>query len=119
MADEGRYYKRKELECPCGCGQCNMDDMFLERLDMLRYRYNHPITLNSAYRCEKHNVSVGGVPNSAHTKGLAVDIKANSQQKHKLMRCAFELGFQGIGVAKSFLHLDDETKEPRPNVWKY
>jgi len=119
VACEGKYFSRKELECPCGCGECDMDDMFLERLDMLRYRYNRPIRLNSAYRCQEHNGSVGGVSDSAHTKGLAVDIKANTQEKYWLMKYAFELGFRGVGQGKSFIHFDDEMKEPRPNVWEY
>ena len=119
MADEGKYFSRKELQCPCGCNQCDMDDMFLERLDMLRYRFNQPIRLNSAYRCEKHNESVGGVPNSSHTKGLAVDIRAGTQEKYFILKHALALGFQGVGIAKTFIHLDDKLESPRPNVWTY
>ena len=116
---ESKYFAHKELECKCGCGKADMDDMFLERLDMLRYRYNKPIYLNSAYRCANHNKNVGGVSDSPHTLGLAVDIKCNGQEKYWLMKYAFQLGFQGIGVGDTFLHVDDKTQEPRPNVWTY
>ncbi len=116
---ESKYFAHKELECKCGCGKADMDDMFLERLDMLRYKYNRPIILNSAYRCSNHNENVGGVANSSHTKGLAVDIKCSGSEKYWLLKHAMGLGFQGIGVASSFLHLDDKTESPRPNVWTY
>ncbi|MDB5695775.1 MAG: Peptidase [Sphingomonas bacterium] len=34
---------------------------------------NRPITIESAYRARRVNEAVGGVPNSAHAQGLAVD----------------------------------------------
>lgn len=116
---EGKYFAHKELECKCGCGKADIDDMFLERLDMLRYRYNRPIHLNSAFRCTAHNKSVGGVIDSPHTRGLAVDIKCNSQEKYWLLKHALEMGFRGIGIGKDFLHIDDKMESPRPNVWTY
>lgn len=119
MANEGRYFTKEELQCGCGCFKCEMDDMFLERLDMLRNARGRPIRLTSAYRCAEHNANVGGVPNSSHTKGLAVDIAADSREKYWILKHAFELGFQGVGIAQGFVHLDDEVKEPRPNVWTY
>ena len=120
MADHGKYFSRKELECHCGCGKCDMDDMFLERLDMLRNRRGSAIRINSAYRCSEHNADVGGVPNSAHTKGIAVDISTlDGQEQYELMMIAFDMGFTGIGVANTFLHIDDKKESPRPNVWTY
>lgn len=118
-----RYFAEREVKCKCGCGEANMDSAFMERLDMLRYRYNRPIILNSAYRCLEHNAAVGGVSDSPHTRGIAVDIKCNGQETYLLLKHATELGFTGIGVAqkgsKRFLHLDDSIKAPRPNVWSY
>ena len=70
-----KYFEDREIECKCGCGEADMDSVFMERLDMLRFRYNRPIILNSAFRCLEHNVVVGGVADSPHTKGIAVDIR--------------------------------------------
>jgi len=97
-----------------------MEETFLVRLDSLRWKLNRPIHLNSAYRCDKHNSEVGGAKNSAHTKGLAVDIKCdNSQDRYQILKWAFALGFMGIAPANSFVHVDDKKGNPRPNTWLY
>ena len=43
-------------------------------LEPLRVAMNRPIKIGSGYRCEKLNKLVGGVSNSQHLKGQAVDI---------------------------------------------
>ena len=43
-------------------------------LEPLRVAMNRPIHISSGYRCEKLNKAVGGVYNSQHLKGQAVDI---------------------------------------------
>ena len=43
-------------------------------LEPLRVAMNRPIKISSGYRCEKLNKAVGGVYNSQHLKGQAVDI---------------------------------------------
>ena len=43
-------------------------------LEPLRVAMNRPIKIGSGYRCEKLNKLVGGVYNSQHLKGQAVDI---------------------------------------------
>ncbi|UPW41721.1 peptidase [Peromfec virus RodF8_10] len=44
-------------------------------LDSVRSRFGKPIVINSGYRCPTLNAAVGGVKNSKHLDGLAVDIK--------------------------------------------
>ena len=43
-------------------------------LEPLRVAMNRPIKISSGYRCETLNKAVGGVYNSQHLKGQAVDI---------------------------------------------
>ena len=43
-------------------------------LEPLRVAMGKPIRISSGYRCEKLNKAVGGVYNSQHLKGQAVDI---------------------------------------------
>lgn len=45
-------------------------------LNYVRRIFGGPIRVNSGFRSEAVNVAVGGVPGSAHTKGLAADICA-------------------------------------------
>jgi hypothetical protein len=43
-------------------------------LEPLRVAMNEPIKIGSGYRCTKLNAAVGGVSNSQHMKGQAVDL---------------------------------------------
>ena len=43
------------------------------KLELVRAALGKPIVITSGYRCPELNKRVGGVPTSAHTKGLAVD----------------------------------------------
>ena len=43
-------------------------------LEPLRVAMNEPIKIGSGFRCEKLNKAVGGVSNSQHMKGQAVDL---------------------------------------------
>ena len=47
----------------------------LQRLNSIRERYGHKIVISSGYRCEELNRIVGGVKDSKHKTGLAVDLK--------------------------------------------
>lgn len=42
-------------------------------LQKIRTKFNSPLYITSALRCEQHNIDVGGTPNSKHKKGTAVD----------------------------------------------
>jgi len=42
-------------------------------LDRVRLLLRHPLEISSGYRCPDLNAAVGGVPNSQHAQGLAVD----------------------------------------------
>jgi hypothetical protein len=42
-------------------------------LDRVRRLLGHPLEISSGYRCPDLNAAVGGVPNSQHAQGLAVD----------------------------------------------
>ena len=46
------------------------------RLDTIRKKFGKAVRVNCAFRSEAVNDRVGGVPTSAHTKGLAADICA-------------------------------------------
>ena len=50
-------------------------DYIMGKLDEIREGYGKPIIINSGYRSPELNKAVGGVVQSYHQKGLAVDIK--------------------------------------------
>jgi zinc D-Ala-D-Ala carboxypeptidase len=98
--------------CRCGCGM-NIDSRLQTVLDNLREDAGIPFVITSGARCASHNAAVGGKPNSAHTRGLAVDIKyATSQQAYTMERTFYLAGIKRIGRnrKKKFFHIDlDET----------
>ena len=49
---------------------------------------------------------LGGVSNHIHLTGFAVDIKVNDENRTSTIIAASKAGFSGIGVYKTFLHLD-------------
>lgn len=116
-----RYFSLDEFDSPDSKGSgSNMDADLLVLLDELRDRYGKPIRVTSGYRTEKHNAAVGGVPESSHMRGYAVDIAASSsRERHDLVKLAIQVGFNRIGIANSFIHLDNDPDKPYRVMWTY
>lgn len=98
-----------------------MDDCLLAMLDILRETYGEPIIVTSGYRTKEENKRVGGVENSSHLTGNAVDIRVkDSRDRFYLIKLALSAGFTRIGVGKNFLHLDNDIHRKDPCViWTY
>jgi hypothetical protein len=101
-------FKLHEVTCKCNCGLIIVYKPLLVCLHNLRTRYNEPIWVTSWTRCEKHNKYVGGVLNSNHLYGKAVDIRP---LKHgldwKLVSFAFEYFPRVITHwDKNYIHCD-------------
>lgn len=118
---ELRHFEYSEFDSPDAPGSGKkMDNDFVRLIDEIRHRYGEPLVVNSGYRTEQHNKVVGGEKNSAHTKGLAVDIQVEqSRKRYKLIGLAYSFGIERIGLSENFVHLDcDETKDPEV-FWTY
>jgi uncharacterized protein YcbK (DUF882 family) len=106
-----KYFKEIEYK---------MDADFLAKLDKARELANIPFTINSAYRNADQNARAGGKPNSSHLKGLAVDIRANdSSTRYIVLNALISVGFNRIGVASSFIHVDDDKEKANNVIWTY
>jgi hypothetical protein len=128
----------------CGFGSVREDYApgFLDFLETLRLIYGRPIHPTSGARCVSHNRAVGGVNRSAHTRAAAGDLSAsNGFDRHGLLvasvlaaavlagrmeladaiSIAAELAAHagGIGLAKTFVHVDNDVQLPRPSAWGY
>lgn len=102
-----------------GSGE-EMDKNFLAMLKKAERYAGFTFTYNSAFRTKSHNKSVGGVADSSHTKGLGVDIKVNSiKQRDIVVEAARKAGFKRIGIANSFVHLDNDLSKPLYVAWGY
>ena len=111
------YFTYNEMKCPC-CGIAISDPEFLMVMDNIREEVGKPLTINSWYRCEKHDKELGG--KGAHTTGRAADIKClTSGDRYDILRAAYGEGVKRIGVGKTFIHLDLVDDYPQEMAWVY
>jgi zinc D-Ala-D-Ala carboxypeptidase len=122
-----KYFKDDEFKCKCGCG-FDITFPFKMALDMAREEAGVPFVINSGARCIKHNEKVGGAKNSAHLRGLAVDIKndwndeiATTKRLMALSNICRNFQVMRIGINKrlGFIHIDIDHSLPNPSIFKY
>lgn len=126
---ELKHFSPHEFDSPGspGSGKENMDRSFLLKLNFARSiaEENFPglkFVIISGYRTKERNEAVGGVYNSSHTNGTAVDIAAiNSKQRYQIMYCLMEAGFVrfGINFDGKTIHVDDDKRKPQEVIWGY
>ncbi len=109
------HFLFEEFLCPC-CQHIMITDLFYLHVGLLeQIRVNvGSITVNSGYRCPKHNDVVHGAPDSWHMR-FATDVRPTNGNPGTLDRMwylAAKLGFKGRKRYKSFIHLD-----LRPTEW--
>ena len=105
-----KYFKEIEYK---------MDKDFLAKLDKAREYAKVPFVINSAYRSPEHPLSIKN-PTSSHIKGLAVDIKAtDSRTRYKVLNALIHVGFNRIGIADTFIHVDDDKYKSQQVIWTY
>lgn len=95
-----------------------MTPQLLDKLDFVRAYMRIPLTINSGFRCAKHNAEIGGAPHSKHLVGQAADISTvnmTAEQKKTFMHVVSS-EFYGIGVGKTFVHVDTRSA---PAFWVY
>jgi len=85
-----------------------VDEELVEKLQQLRDKLDVPLVINSAYRCPERNKQVDGAEYSQHLYGKAVDISLHTipLQIEEIKRIAKQIGFRGIGLYNTFIHLD-------------
>ena len=84
----------------------------MNKLQLLRDHCGFPFYLNSARRCKYWNDKSGGYPTSAHLDGLATDIRVTDKVLLRvILKHAIDMGFEGIGVADDFIHLDSKKEK--------
>tara|TARA_B100002019_G_scaffold206590_1_gene179354 strand:+ start:3847 stop:4200 length:354 start_codon:yes stop_codon:yes gene_type:complete len=116
-----KYFKLSEFDSPDLPGSgAEMNQEFLHMLDAARKIYGKPMRVNSGYRTESHNKKVGGVSSSSHLKGLAADISCkDSNARFEMIKAFLKAGFKRIGVAGSFIHIDNDKDKSQNVMWTY
>lgn len=127
-------FSQEEFRCNCGCGTENPNREFLERLQRARIRAGIPFHVNSGSRCADHNRDVGGVDSSSHLATMvsksgtddeeiqshAADIGARGpRQRGIIIPALLAVGFNRLGIATSFVHVDIDPALPPNVIWLY
>lgn len=113
-----RWFKPIEFEqASPSCHIEQMDLRLLEMLDDLREAVGFPLVINSAYRTKEYDLLRGRTGCGYHTLGRAVDIACTDASKRAwIVAKAIEVGFKGIGVASTYIHLDNRSDF---KLWTY
>jgi len=110
-------FSRGEFACKCGCGFSTVDAELLKVLEIVRARFNNPVKINSACRCESHNKKIGGSYGSKHKQGIAADIVVKGIDPAMVYEFLdeYQPNRYGVGKYKTFTHIDIRLKKAR---WK-
>lgn len=112
-----KYFSDEEIK--------GLDSRLVILLDQWRDKAGIPIIITSGLRTQEQNTSLstsiddtevvkGSVSDSAHLKGLAVDIRcSDSSSRFKLVTAALEVGFKRIEIATRHLHVDIDESKPQ------
>ena len=62
--------------------------------------------VTSGYRSKSYNAKIGGVTDSLHMSGYAIDVSVSAATRDDVFLAAQRAGFTGIGIYSVFMHLD-------------
>jgi uncharacterized protein YcbK (DUF882 family) len=112
-----RYFTRKEFDCQ-QTGENEMQDEFIHSLDALRHECGFSFRITSGYRSPSHSIEARKETPGTHAQGIAADIgTTDGSERYIIVKNAMAMGFSGIGIHKTFVHVD--TRTTTPVVWTY
>lgn len=113
-----KNFKLSEIKCKCGGKYCNgfptgFSYELLRQLQDIRNHFKKAVIITSALRCEQHNKNVGGVSNSKHKLGKAVDFYVKGVSYSKLKSYVSKMPYKHYyyNVSGSVMHYDINPPE--------
>ena len=108
-----KNFKLGEIKCKCGGKYCNgyptgFSYELLSQLQNIRSHFGKAVIITSALRCPTHNKNVGGVKNSKHTQGKAVDFYVKGVSYNTLKAYVNKLPYNNYtyNISGSVMHHD-------------
>lgn len=85
-----RFFGRAEFMCNCGgkyCGGFPVEPvpMLAKTADRVRRHFGKAAIVSSGVRCSRHNANVGGVPDSRHLTGRAMDFRIEGETAKQVL----------------------------------
>jgi hypothetical protein len=109
-----KYFKREEFKCKCGkyCDgfPAEPKKKLVTVADRVRQYFGNPAIVSSGVRCKQHNANVGGVANSRHLSGKAMDFRVSGRSAKEVLAYAQkqpEIRY-AYAIDKNYIHMDIE-----------
>ena len=122
-----KNFTSSEFDSPdlVGSGE-NMKDEFMELLQESRTIADIPFRITSGFRTQSYHDDLGrrgyktSKSRSAHQDGYAADISCtNSKTRWLIVNSLLLVGFNRIGIASTFIHVDNSPHKTENCVWTY
>lgn len=110
-----QYWTREEFRCKCGGKYCDgfpaePDEKLVKLADQVRAHFGRPGHRSSGLRCKTHNANCGGVANSRHLTGKALDFRIEGNTADTTL--AYIKTLPGVRYAykinENYVHMDVE-----------
>lgn len=113
--DEIKYFKASEFACKCGGKYCDgapavMRHKLLVVADRVREHFGAAAIVSSGLRCKTHNANEGGVSNSRHMYGKAMDFRVLGTSADTLLayvKAQPEIRY-AYKIDSNYVHMDVE-----------
>ena len=109
-----RYFQKDEFRCKCGkfCDgfPAEPSEKLVRLADRVRSHFGAPITVSSGVRCPQHNANVGGVANSRHLRGMAMDMSVagrTAQEVLSFVQTQKDVNY-AYAIDSGYIHMDVE-----------
>ena len=113
-----KYWSRDEFKCRCGeyhTPYCDgfpvePDHTLVELADNVRGHFGRPGYRSSGIRCEQHNADSGGVSNSRHLRGKALDFRIEGHTAAQVLAYVLTLSKvrYAYAIDGTYVHMDVE-----------
>ena len=122
-----KNFSSSEFDSPdlVGSGE-NMKDEFMELLQESRTIADIPFRITSGFRTQSYHDDLGrrgyktSKTRSAHQDGYAADISCKDTKTRWLIINSLLLaGFNRIGIAQNFIHVDNHPDKKQNRIWTY
>ena len=110
-----KYLSREEFRCQCGGKYCNgypaePSEKLVKLADRVRANFGKPLHRSSGLRCKTWNSLQGGVSNSRHMSGKALDFRIEGKSASEVLAyvqkqadCRYAYAIDG-----TYVHMDVE-----------
>lgn len=113
--DEVKYFGRAEFQCNCNGKYCDgfptePHPLLVKVADRVREHFGAAALISSGVRCEQHNANVGGVSNSRHLYGKAMDfciVGRSASEVLSFVQAQPEIRY-AYDIDGTYIHMDVE-----------